>query len=50
MKDVERREAHCGQGVMHYDHGTQRLLHRLHQVTKGIDVPSDDTGGNKGVW
>ena len=48
MKDVERLEDHNGQGGLHYRHGTQRLLQRLNQRTKGIDEPPYATGGTQG--
>ena len=48
MEDVNRQEAHYGQGVLNYRHGTQRLLQRLHQRYNSINVATDDPGGTKG--
>ena len=47
MEDVERREAHYGQGVLHSRHGLQILLQYMHQVTKGINLLLGDPGGTQ---
>ena len=48
MEDLERWEAHYVQGGLNSSHRKQRLLQRLHQGVKGIDIPLDDTGGTQG--
>ena len=48
MEDVEIWEVHYGQGGLNYRHGIQRLLQHLHQGSKSIDGPLDDTRGTQG--
>ena len=48
MEDAERREAHYGQGGLYSRKGTQRLLKRLYQRARSIEIPPDDPGETQG--
>ena len=47
MEDVERQEDHYRYGGVYSRHRPQRLLQRLHEVTKGIDGTLYDHGGTQ---
>ena len=49
LENVDRPDAHYGEGRIHYRHIMQRLLQHLHQITTIIYLPPDDYGGAQGV-
>ena len=49
MENVERQEAHYGQGGLNSRLIPQRLLQYLHQRTTSIYRPHDDPGRDQGI-
>ena len=49
MEDVERQNAHYGQGRLHFSHNPQKILKCLHQRTMIIYIPLDDPGVTQGA-